>query len=146
MLKKIILILKMKLYSLPHVYVAVYTHYKKMYYCGEPKPPQKPKNPAAKGPLDLQLRVLLRWFFLSLLRCQYRSIAVGIKSTAIDLPFSRTFGLFWRAKNCSHIRLPFESSDLLVAGNKRRYRASCTTTFQRQFRSPLYICSFSGGR
>ena len=43
----------MKLYSLPHVYVAFYTHYKKMYYCGGPKLSQKPKKPAAKGPLDL---------------------------------------------------------------------------------------------
>ena len=82
---------------------------------------------ATKGPFDLQWRVLLWRFFLSLLRCCYRSIATGSKSATIDLPFRDAFGLLRRAKNCHHMRLPFESSDLLVVGNKNFYGASCTT-------------------
>ena len=57
---------------------------------------------------------------------------MGIKSTAIDLPFSGAFGLLRWAKNRNHMRLPFGSSDLLAAGYARHYRASCTI-------DPIYL-------
>ena len=57
---------------------------------------------------------------------------MGIKSAAIDLPFSDAFGLLRWAKNRRHMRLPFGSSDLLAVGYARHYKASCTT-------DPMYL-------
>ena len=94
--------------------VSIFTHYKKNRLLRRAKS-------AAKGTFDLQQQAVL-----SMLQCRYRSIVAVTKAAAINLPFSGTFGLLRRAKNRHHIRLPFGSSGLLAAVNKRRYRASCT--------------------
>ena len=75
------------------------------YHCGGPKPPLKPK----KAPLKVHLTFSNECY------------------AAIDLSFSSSFGLLQRAENRRDMRLEFGSIDFLVAGNKRRYRASCTT-------------------
>ena len=43
----------MKLHSLPHVYVAVYTHYKKNVLLRRAKTAAKAQKTVAKGPMDL---------------------------------------------------------------------------------------------
>ena len=78
---------------------------KKRYHCGGPKPPLKPKKASLKVYLTFSNECY----------------------AAIDLSFSSSFGLLQRAENRRDMRLEFGSIDFLVAGNKRRYRASCTT-------------------
>ena len=61
----------------------------------------------AKGTFDLQRWVLLRWFFLPLLQCHYKSSAMVTKNAAVYTPFSGSFGFLWQAKNHHHMRLEF---------------------------------------
>ena len=89
---------------------------KKLYYCSEQKLPLKVYLTFSNG-------CYCGRFYLPLLQCHYRFIVAVTKSTTIDWSFSSAFGLLWLAKNYRHMRIPFESSDLLVAGNKHCYRA-----------------------
>ena len=64
---------------------------------------------AAKGPFDLSWRVLLRQFYIPVLRCRNSSIAVVTKNATINAPFSGLFGFLRRAENGHHMRLEFMS-------------------------------------